>query len=109
MYLTNEIVKVRPLLSLLCDADIVHAQSVIENNDYTRLRMISAGVKAFVRQDSQQRSEITCKWRIPSEGISEIIPHIGEGVVRESNIRELRVLVEEQYPPVRMRSISEPL
>lgn len=76
------------------------SQSIIENNDYTRLRVISAGVKALVRQDSQNRTEIECKWRVPSDGISEILPHVGEGVVRESTIRELRVLVEEQYPPV---------
>ena len=68
------------------------------HNDYSRLRIISAGVKSFVRQDSQQRVDIPCKWRIPNDGMLEILPHIGDGVVIESSLKALRVLVEEQYP-----------
>lgn len=77
------------------------------NNEYSRLRVITAGVKAFVRQDSQAKRDvddewrIECKWRIPNEGVGEIVPHIGEGVVRDVGLDVLKVLLEEQYPTVR--------
>ena len=70
------------------------------SNDYSRLRVISAGVKAFMRQDSQNRDSYACKWRIPNEGLSALVPHLGDGVVKDFGIDELRVLVEEQYPTV---------
>jgi multisite-specific tRNA:(cytosine-C5)-methyltransferase len=81
-------------------ADTDASQAIIENNDYSRLRIISAGVKAFVRQDSQNRTEIGCKWRIPGEGVAEVLPHVGDGVVKVATIEDLRVLVEHAYPSV---------
>lgn len=81
-------------------ADTDAPQAIIENNDYSRLRIISAGVKAFVRQDSQNRTEIGCKWRIPGEGVAEVLPHVGDGVVKVATIEDLRVLVEHAYPSV---------
>jgi multisite-specific tRNA:(cytosine-C5)-methyltransferase len=74
---------------------------VLENNSAQRLRIVSAGVKAFVRQDSQNRLEIPCKWRIPADGVSEILPHVGDGTVKdldEKAMETLRILVEEPYP-----------
>jgi hypothetical protein len=53
-----------------------------------------------VRQDSQNRTEIGCKWRIPGEGVAEVLPHVGEGVVKVATIEDLRVLVEHAYPSV---------
>ncbi|GFZ46615.1 Multisite-specific tRNA:(cytosine-C(5))-methyltransferase [Saitozyma sp. JCM 24511] len=77
-------------------------KAIIENNDYSRLRIISAGVKAFVRQDSQNRTEIGCKWRIPGEGVAEVLPHVGDGVVKVATIEDLRVLVEHAYPSIEL-------
>lgn len=70
------------------------------NNDPSRLRIISAGVKGFVRQDSQARTDIACKWRVPNEGMSEVLPHVQGGVVREISLRELKIFVGENYPTV---------
>ncbi|OCF37458.1 multisite-specific tRNA:(cytosine-C5)-methyltransferase [Kwoniella heveanensis CBS 569] len=81
MYLTNDIVK-----------------DIIQHNDYTRLRIVSAGVKCFARQDSQQRTEIRCKWRTPVDGILEVLPHVGDGIVISANLAELRTLLEDHYP-----------
>lgn len=53
-----------------------------------------------MRQDSQNRNEVDCKWRIPSEGIAEVLPHVGDGIVVDAGLGELRVLLEEQYPVV---------
>ena len=76
-------------------------QSVLTNNDVAKMRLIFAGVKGFVRQDAQNRTDIPCKWRIPSEGLPEVLPHLGDGVVREMGeygMETLRILVEHPYP-----------
>lgn len=83
MYIVNDVVK-----------------AVISNNDYTRLRMISAGVKAFVRQDSQKRDEIGCKWRVSSAGILEVLQDVPAEKVHTINLEAFRTLEEEMYPPV---------
>lgn len=57
-------------------------------------------MKGFVRQDSGARSEIQCKWRIPYEGLLEVLPHVPEDLVRKVTIRELKVFVGENYPTV---------
>ena len=75
-------------------------QRIVENNDYTRLRIISAGVRGFIRQDSSQRADFYCKWRIPSESVLETLPYLGDGKIIELGLAELRVFLKEQYPPV---------
>lgn len=97
IYLTNPLVRVSSPYLRAATAD--HRQAVIENNEYTRLRLVSAGVKAFTRQDSS-KSELPCKWRVPSDGLGEVLPWIGEGVVRDMSIADLRVLCATQYPEV---------
>ena len=69
--------------------------------------MVAAGVRSFVRQDSQQRTENYCKWRIPSDGILEVVPYLGDGKVIHASLAELRILCQEQYPPVSVISISQ--
>lgn len=87
-----------PLRTIYIVNDLVKA--VILNNDYTRLRMISAGVKAFIRQDSQSRSDIQCKWRVSSDGILGVVRYIPEDRIVKAGIKELRTFLEEMYPPV---------
>lgn len=55
-----------------------------------------------MRQDSQARTEIPCKWRIPGEGLLEVIKHVGDDVIRDVTIVEMKVLLKEMYPPVRL-------
>ena len=80
-------------------------QSVLQNNDPSRLRIVSAGVKGFVRQDSQARTDIACKWRVPNEGMLEVLPHVSNGVVKEVTLRELKVFVGENYPTVSLTTL----
>lgn len=87
-----------PLRTIYIVNDLVKA--VILNNDYTRLRMISAGVKAFIRQDSQSRSDIQCKWRVSSDGILGVVRYVPETKIVKAGIAELRTFLEEMYPPV---------
>ncbi|KAK4686597.1 hypothetical protein P7C73_g3530, partial [Tremellales sp. Uapishka_1] len=88
----------KPQRTIYLANDIV--KRIIQNNDFSRLRIISAGVKGFVRQDSSNKTEVECKWRIPSEGIFEILPHVPDTVIVKAGLKELRTLLEEQYPPV---------
>ncbi|OWT39580.1 multisite-specific tRNA:(cytosine-C5)-methyltransferase [Cryptococcus neoformans Bt1] len=92
MYLTNDIVK-----------------QIILNNDYTRMRLISAGIKSFTRQDSatSKNSELICKWRPPIDGILELLPHLGDGVLIEGTLSELRTLLEDHYPALEKFKRSE--
>lgn len=76
------------------------AQAIINNNDYTRLRLISAGVKGFVRQDSSKRGDITCKWRIPAEGIDDLVPLVPKTKIVDASLDELTIFLKEMYPPV---------
>lgn len=74
---------------------------MLQQNDAAKMRLIFAGVKGFVRQDAQNRTDIPCKWRIPSEGLPEVLPHLGDGIVRdmgEYGMETLRILVEHPYP-----------
>lgn len=78
-------------------------QHILQYNSSARLRIITAGVKIFIRQDSQNRTDIPCKWRIPSDGLSAVVPYVGEGVVRDmgpGGMGVLRILVEFPYPMV---------
>lgn len=81
-------------------AELIESKSILQNNESSRLRIVSAGVKGFVRQDSGARPDIQCKWRIPYEGLSEILPHVPEDLIRKVTIRELKVFVGENYPTV---------
>ncbi|ORX34458.1 S-adenosyl-L-methionine-dependent methyltransferase [Kockovaella imperatae] len=83
LYLTNDIVK-----------------RIVQNNDFSRMRLISAGMRGFVRQDSAQRAEFYCKWRIPSESILEAVPYLGDDKIIDTDVATLRMLIEEQYPPI---------
>lgn len=85
-----------PLRTMYVVNDVIKA--IVQNNDYTRLRMISAGVKAFVRQDSQARNDIQCKWRVSADGIAEVLKYTDSIVT--AGLPELRIFLEEMYPPI---------
>lgn len=85
----------------------VQRQAILQNNDYTRMRIISAGVKSFVRQDSGNRGDISCKWRIPGDGILEVVPRIPESKIVHADLADLKVFLSEMYPPVSCSSTFE--
>lgn len=87
-----------PLRTIYIANDMVKA--IVKNNDYTRLRMISAGVKAFIRQDSQARTDIPCKWRVSSDGIDEVLKYVPDERVVKATVAELFTFLENMYPPI---------
>jgi len=64
------------------------------------MRIVSGGVKSFVRQDSGNRAELSCKWRIPGDGIAEVVPRMPESQIQHATLDELRIFLSEMYPPI---------
>ncbi|BEJ02785.1 hypothetical protein CcaverHIS631_0705800 [Cutaneotrichosporon cavernicola] len=87
-----------PHRTIYIASDLVKA--IVENNDYTRLRMISAGIKAFIRQDSQARMDIPCKWRVSGDGIDEVLQYVPDDRVVQATVAELYTFLENMYPPI---------
>jgi multisite-specific tRNA:(cytosine-C5)-methyltransferase len=87
-----------PHRTIYIASDLVKA--IVENNDYTRLRMISAGIKSFIRQDSQARTDIPCKWRVSGDGIDEVLKYVPDERVVKATVAELFTFLENMYPPI---------
>lgn len=74
-------------------------KSVIQGNDYSHAHMLSAGIKIFTRQDSRTNPTDThCKWRIPNDGLSTMLPYLDQSKIVHGDVDDLRMLLEEQYP-----------
>ncbi|GAA5981729.1 hypothetical protein JCM5350_000471 [Sporobolomyces pararoseus] len=69
-------------------------KSILSSNAYTRMRLISCGVKLFTRQDSSKDGTYVCKWRINSEGLEVIRPYLGEKRIVNAGQSQLRQLME---------------
>ncbi|GAA5943969.1 tRNA (cytosine-C5-)-methyltransferase [Sporobolomyces koalae] len=69
-------------------------KSLLSSNAYTRMRLISCGVKLFTRQDSSKDGTYACKWRINSEGLEVIRPYLGEKRIVNAGSAQLRQLME---------------
>ncbi|GAA5881341.1 hypothetical protein JCM1840_006765 [Sporobolomyces johnsonii] len=69
-------------------------KSILLSNAYTRMRLISCGVKLFTRQDSSKDGTYACKWRINSEGLEVIRPYLGEKRIVKVGQDALRQLME---------------
>lgn len=73
-------------------------KSVIDNNSYTKMRLVSCGVKLFARQDSSKDGTYACKWRILQDGMNVISNYMGPRRKTTASLKTLRKLVETQYP-----------
>lgn len=78
MYLTNDL-----------------ARKIIENNDYTRLRLVTAGTKIFGRQDGKSTGS---SFRVLGDGIPVVMPYIADDHIVTADVEVLRVLMEGYYP-----------
>ncbi|KAL0577329.1 tRNA (cytosine-5-)-methyltransferase ncl1 [Marasmius crinis-equi] len=98
MYLTNSIVK-----------------SVIQNNDFTRIRLTAAGTKVFTRQEGAKVHEkleeavkneerkpgsagVGAQYRILGEGLPVVLPYVEPSRIIEAGMQTLKTLVESYYP-----------
>ena len=78
MYLTNDLVR-----------------KIIENNDYTRLRLVTAGTKIFGRQEGKSAGS---GFRVLGDGIPVVMPYIADEHIVVADVEALRVLMEGYYP-----------
>ncbi|KAJ8093590.1 tRNA (cytosine-5-)-methyltransferase ncl1 [Marasmius tenuissimus] len=98
MYLTNSIVK-----------------SVVQNNDFTRIRLTAAGTKVFTRQEGAKVHEkledatkkeggasgipgVGAQYRILGEGLPVVLPYVEPSRIIEAGMQTLKTLVESYYP-----------
>ena len=70
-------------------------RKIIENNDYMRLRLVTAGTKIFGRQDGKSAGS---SFRVLGDGIPVVMPYIADGHVVTADTEVLRVLMEGYYP-----------
>ena len=78
MYLTNDLVR-----------------KVVENNDYTRLRLVTVGTKIFGRQEGRSAGS---SFRVLGDGIPVVMPYISDEHIVTADVEVLRVLMEGYYP-----------
>ena len=84
LYLVNEVVK-----------------AIIENNEYTRIRLVSAGVKVFGRSEGSKNTEGVREghqFRALNEGLLAVLPYVREETLLEGKIAALKQLLETYYP-----------
>jgi multisite-specific tRNA:(cytosine-C5)-methyltransferase len=79
LYLTNDIVK-----------------TVILNNDYSRIRLTSAGIKVFIKQDAGK--DAGSHFRILGESLSVALPYTDQSKIIDASAASLRRMVETYYP-----------
>lgn len=84
-----------PLRSIYLTSQLTRA--LLLSNAYTRMRLISCGVKLFTRQESAKEaaSIYRCKWRLNSEGLEVVRPYLGEKRILTVSEETLRQCMEE--------------
>ncbi|PPR07386.1 hypothetical protein CVT26_013702 [Gymnopilus dilepis] len=79
LYLANDLVK-----------------TVIESNNYERIRLTAAGTKVFAKQEAGKGAE--AQFRVLGEGLPVIIPFIDPAHIIVGDTASLKTLVESHYP-----------
>ncbi|GAA6012735.1 hypothetical protein JCM10207_005344 [Rhodosporidiobolus poonsookiae] len=77
-----------PMRSIYLTSDLT--RSLLLSNAYTRMRLISCGVKLFNRQDNTKDGTYRCKWRLNSEGLHVARPWLGDRRIVSANNELLR-------------------
>jgi len=74
--------------------DLVKA--VIQNNDYSRIRLTAAGTKVFAKQEGGKGVEP--QFRVLAEGLPVILPFVDPSTIITADITTLKTLVQSYYP-----------
>ncbi|KAF9004637.1 S-adenosyl-L-methionine-dependent methyltransferase [Cyathus striatus] len=80
--------------SLYIANDLV--KTVIEYNDYTRLRLTAAGTKVFSKQEGGKGAD--AQFRVLGEGLPVILPYVEPSAVITADLGTLKTLLESYYP-----------
>ena len=68
-------------------------KSILENNDYKRLRLLHAGAKVLSRQEKGD-----VHFRVLDEGLESMLTYIDEGQITQGTFDDLKPLLIEQCP-----------
>ena len=95
-----------PARSLYLTNDL--ARAVLSANDYKRIRIMTAGTKIFMRQESgfgrrefggeDSTERIVPRFRLLSEGLPVVLPYIKPDTIIDTDIPALHRLLETYYP-----------
>ncbi|KAF5380127.1 hypothetical protein D9615_006115 [Tricholomella constricta] len=85
LYLANDLVK-----------------SVVEHNNYTRIRLSAAGTKVFSKQEGGKATAVggEPQFRVLGEGLPVILPFVDPTTIITADLATLKVLVQSYYPLV---------
>lgn len=82
-------------------------RNILHSSDYTRLRLISSGVKLFVKQDNQKayaeeekEGENRCKWRVTNESVNFVKKYLPKESILSGTADDLRSFVEHYHPVI---------
>ncbi|KAF9226412.1 S-adenosyl-L-methionine-dependent methyltransferase [Gyrodon lividus] len=78
-YLTNDLVK-----------------SVILNNDYTRMRLMTSGTKVITKQEAGRGMDT--HFRILGEGLPVVLPYVNPEAIMVAGFATLKTLLQTYYP-----------
>lgn len=78
-YLTNSLVK-----------------SVIQANDYTRMRLMASGTKVITKQEAARGMD--AQFRVLGEGLPVVLPYITSDVIMCADFGTLKALLQNYYP-----------
>ncbi|KAI0342424.1 S-adenosyl-L-methionine-dependent methyltransferase [Trametopsis cervina] len=83
LYMTNDIVK-----------------QIVENNDYTRMRLMTCGTKVMAKQEgaAAKREGAESQFRILSEGLPAMLPYVRAEAILTADVVSLKILMENYYP-----------
>ncbi|KZT07398.1 cytosine-5--methyltransferase [Laetiporus sulphureus 93-53] len=83
MYMTNDIVK-----------------DIVLHNDYSRMRLMTCGTKIIAKQESAEakREGARPQFRVLSEGLPVVLPHIEPQSILSADVATLKVFMESYYP-----------
>lgn len=84
--------------SLYTVNDIV--KSIVQHNDYARIRLMTAGTKVFGKQEGTEakREGVETHFRVLSEGLAVVLPFIGPKAIVHADFAALKVFMEGYYP-----------
>ena len=85
--------------SLYMVNDIV--KSIIQHNDFARIRLMTAGTKVFGKQEGTEAKRAGASdthFRVLAEGLPVVLPYVGQKAVVLADFAALRILLEAYYP-----------
>jgi multisite-specific tRNA:(cytosine-C5)-methyltransferase len=71
-------------------------KSIVQNNDYTRIRLTACGTKVFTKQEGGKN--VGAHFRVLGEGLPVILPYMDPKSVMDADIPALRILLTDYYP-----------